>query len=157
MVPYEFQNKLIEECETLLKDIQTKNVAGETVTGVTGYAQMLPVVTEDEEDESQFFPYFIVRLTDGLTEDDDDPWTVTANIYLGVYDPDKQTNGHYHVLEMITRITNRFMKEPLLAKAYRAQQKMEWALQDEDTYPFYFGGIEIKFSLPRIGRSDDYS
>ena len=34
---------------------------------------------------------------------------------------------------------------------------MSFALQDEDTYPFYFGAIDIKFYVPKIGRSDDWS
>ena len=40
---------------------------------------------------------------------------------------------------------------------FRANQNVSFALQDEDTYPYYFGGIDIKFYTPKIGRSDDWS
>lgn len=39
----------------ILQDVYTKNTKGEEV-GVTVYKNRLPVVTEDEEDESQYFP-----------------------------------------------------------------------------------------------------
>ena len=61
------------------------------------------------------------------------------------------------ILEMITKITNRFLERPLLDSKFRANQNVSFALQDEDTYPFYFGAIDIKFYVPKIGRSDDWS
>ena len=57
----------------------------------------------------------------------------------------------------IQRICDRFAAKPLLAQKYYARQHIQWALQDEDTYPYYFGGIEITFNLPKIGREDDYA
>lgn len=152
MTAAEFQRELIGEVEKILRDIQTQNTSGELVTGVKGYEQMLPIVEDDEEDESQFFPYFIVKMGTGKTEDDESPWIVTTDIILGCYDNSAKTNGHRHILNMIQRICDRFAAEPLMNNKYRAEQNMEWALQDEDTHPFYFGGVEIKFNIPKIGR-----
>lgn len=152
MTASELQRELIEEVEKILRDIETKNTEGETVTGVKGYEQMLPIVADDEEDESQFFPYFIVKLGDGKTQDDDSPWIVTTDIYLGCYDDSKKANGHRHIINMAQRICDRFAAEPLMNNKFRAEQDMEWALQDEDTYPFYFGGVRIRFNVPKVGR-----
>ena len=107
------------------------------MVGVKGYKYRLPLVTADDEDESQFFPYFLVRLSEGKTEDDDSPWLVTADIILGVCENDKDVPGHEHIIVMIQRITDRFAAEPLLNNKFRAEQDLEWAVQDEDTYPFY--------------------
>ena len=152
MTPLMLYDDLIAEVEDILKDVVTKNTAGEDVVGVKGYKYRLPLITADDEDESQFFPYFIVRLSGGKTEDDDSPWLVTADILLGVCENDKDIPGHEHIMVMIQRITDRFVAEPLLNKKFRAEQGIEWAVQDEDTYPFYFGGAEIKFNVPKIGR-----
>lgn len=152
MVVAEFQRELIGEVTRILQNVQTKNTAGETVTGVKGYEQMLPIVMDDEEDESQFFPYFIAKINEGKTEDDDKPWIVTADILLGCYDDSKNANGHRSILNMIQRICDRFAKEPLMNNKFRAEPDIEWALQNEDTYPFYFGGVEIRFNIPKIGR-----
>lgn len=152
MTPLMLYDDLIAEVENILRDVVTKNTAGEDMVGVKGYKYRLPLITADDEDESQFFPYFIVRLSGGKTEDDDSPWLDTADILLGVCENDKDIPGHEHIMVMIQRITDRFVAEPLLNKKFRAEQDVEWAVQDEDTYPFYFGGVEIKFRVPKIGR-----
>ncbi len=149
-----FQDALMEETGNILKGVGTKNASGENVDGVNLFAQNLPIVQSDEGDESKFFPYAIIKVYDGGTEGDDSPWTVTADIHLGVYDPDEDNQGHRHVAIMIQRLVNRFAAEPLLVRKYRAQQDMEWAMQDEETYPYFFGGVRIRFSVPKIGRRD---
>lgn len=158
MTATEFQGALVEEIERLLQDVRTKNTAGKEIVGVKGYRQQLPVVMEDEDDTSKYFPYFIVRLTNGETKDDDDPWLVTADIIFGVCDVAQEAQGHLHILTMIQRVTDRFMAEPLLDHKYRASQEVSWALQEEeDTYPFYFGGLEMRFYIPKMGRRDEWS
>ncbi len=156
MTALDFQQALANDVQHILKDIITVNAAGQRVSGVKVYKQQLPVIASDEEDESQFLPYAIVKLSDGKTEDDDEPWTVTADILFGVYDPDKSNQGHQHIMVMCQRVIDRYAADSLLAGRYRAEQDMEWALQDEDTYPYYFGGVRIKFNVPKIGRREPY-
>ena len=150
MTPWDLQKSLIAEIEELLAQMQLKNAAGEDVFGVKGYEQRLPEITDDEEDQSQFFPYFIVRIEEGNTPTDDEPWLVGTTVLFGICDYDKETNRHRTILEMITKITNRFLERPLLDSKFRANQNVSFALQDEDTYPFYFGAIDIKFYVPKI-------
>lgn len=156
MTALDFQEELAQEVGNILKDIVTVNAAGERVSGINVYKQNLPIITSGEEDDSKFFPYAIVRLYEGETEDDDTPWTDTADILFGVYDQDESNQGHQHIMVMCQRVLDRFAAEPLLARKYRAEQDMEWAIQAEDTYPYYFGGVRIKFSVPKIGRRDPF-
>lgn len=125
------------------------------VGGTEALQNMLGYVIQ--QDPSQFFPYFIVRIEEGNTPTDDEPWLVGTTVLFGICDYNKETNGHRTILEMITKITNRFLERPLLDSKFRANQNVSFALQDEDTYPFYFGAIDIKFYVPKIGRSDDWS
>lgn len=134
MTPWDLQKSLIAEIEELLAQMQLKNAAGEDVVGVKGYEQRLPEITDDEEDQSRFFPYFIVRIEEGNTPTDDEPWLVGTTVLFGICDYDKETNGHRTILEMITKITNRFLERPLLDSKFRANQNVSFALQDEDTY-----------------------
>ena len=154
MTVLDFQEELEKDVEHILKDIVTINAAGERVSGVNVYRQQLPVIASDEEDDSRFLPYALVRLYDGKTEDDDTPWIVTADIHFGVHDADPSNQGHQHILVMCQRLIDRYAAEPLLAKKYRAEQDMEWAVQDADTYPYFFGGVRIKFNVPKIGRRE---
>lgn len=167
------QDDLITEVETLLKDVVTQNTDGEKVVGVKGYAHRLPITQSDEDDPAQYFPYFIVRFDTAKTENDDDCWHVAVDIILGVYDmgtdiSDKETvdgeevvtktktliSGHENILVMIQRIVDRFAWDPLFDKKYRADQNIQWAVGEDDTYPFYFGAVAITFSVPKIGRKE---
>lgn len=156
MVTAILQRDLVEEVGKIIKDIQTKDTMGNEVFGATGYEQQLPVVAEDEDDVSKRFPYYIVRVEQGSTADDDSPWVVQVGIYFGVYNPAQDTNGHRSLVNMIQRVADRFAAEPLLNGMFRANQDMSFALQEEDTYPFFFGGLQINFQVPKIQRKDPY-
>lgn len=156
MTALDLQEELAQEVSKILKDIVTVNAAGESVSGVHVYKQNLPIILSDEEDDSKFLPYAIVRLSEGKTEDDDTPWIDTVDIHFGVHDSRESNQGHQHIMVMCQRVIDRFAAEPLLAKKYRAGQDMEWALLDEDTYPYYFGGVRMKFNVPKIGRRDPF-
>lgn len=157
MVIAELQRDLVEEIGVIIKDIQTMSTKGELVCGATGYEQRLPLVNEDDEDQSEYFPYYIVRITEASTADDDEPWVVPVDIYFGVYNADKDALGHRSILNMMQRVIDRFAAEPLFNGKFRALQDIHIALQDEDTYPFYFGAVEIKFQVPKIQRRDPYA
>ena len=152
MTILDLQETLAKEVGRILKDVATENAAGEKVSGVTVHRQQLPIIVSDEEDASQFFPYAIVRLTEGACADDDSPWDVTADVILGVHDEDARNQGHEHIMVMCQRLIDRFAAKPLLNGKYWAHPNIEWAVQDADAYPYYFGGVRITFSVPRIGR-----
>ena len=134
-----------------------KKADGTTVIGATGYRQQLPRIVQDDEDTDQFFPYFIVRIETGHTPSDNEPWDVTVDILLGIFDDDTQNDGHVVIADMIQKITDYFVAYPLLDHKYRALQDMDFALQDEDTYPYFFGGIEMKFWVQKARREDPYA
>ena len=106
MTKKEFLDDFAEDLKVVLQDVYTKNTIGEEV-GVTVYKNRLPVVTEDEEDESQYFPYAIARLSDAST-DEEKPWQQRVYVLLGVYDDDLKGGGYLHILTMMERITNRY-------------------------------------------------
>ena len=143
MVASDLQWELVREIASILPDFSV-------------FRQLLPVLKNDDDDPDQFFPYVIVRLSDGVTNDDLDLWTVTVDILVGVYDEDLNNTGHDRVMIALERITTRFCQEATLGepryKAYRCMPEIVWALQDTDTYPYYFGSIQLKFQMPKAGR-----
>ena len=155
MTKKEFLDDFAEELQKILCDVYMKNTSGQEV-GVTVYRNRLPVVTEDEDDESKYFPYAIARLSDANT-DENKPWQQRVYVLLGVYDDDLNGAGYLHILTMMERITDRYLQEPLLNHKYRAEPKMSTDIQEEDTYPYYFGVVEMIFNIPKIERRDDYS
>lgn len=149
------QDDLIAEVAEILKDVRTKNTGGKEVAGIAGHPHMLPILQADEDDTAQYFPYFIVRLGSGLTENDDDCWHVAADVILGVHETAAE-RGHESVLICIQRIVDRFAYDPQFAGRYRVDQKIQWEVQDSDTYPFYFGAVALTISMPKIGRKGEY-
>lgn len=149
----DLQDDLITEIESLLSEIKTTSTDGETVTGVKGYAHNVPVIKSGEGDVSEYFPYFIVRFEGGETKEDNDYWHVNTDIIFGAHD-DTGQNGHEHVMIMCQRVVDRFASEPMLNKTYRAEQDMQWAVGEDDTFPFYFAAVNIKFAVPKIGRKE---
>lgn len=66
MTRKDLQDALVKETKELLKDVWAKNSLGEDVQAQV-FPQRLPVMTEDEDDETKLFPYAIVRLQcDGI-------------------------------------------------------------------------------------------
>lgn len=153
----DLQNSLIDKIGELLSEMSFEKADGTTVAGAAGYPQQLPKLTQDDEDPDQFFPYYIVKIIGGHTATDNEPWDTTVDIMLGCYSDDAENNGHLKLLDMIKTITEYFQAYPLLNHKYRALQDMEFAIQDEDTYPYFFGGIEMKFWVARARREDEYS
>lgn len=149
------QDDLIAEIETLTKDVVTKNNSEETVVGLKGYAHRLPIIQSDDEGPDQYFPFFIVRIDNGRTRDDDDCWHIVVDVIIGIHDSAYYA-GHEHLLVVIQRIVDRFSWDPQLAHMYRADQDIQWTVAEDDTYPFYYGAVEISFSTPKIGRKADY-
>lgn len=158
MTIYELQDDLVEELASVFRNITGKRPDG-TVKAPTGYAQSLPIVQDDEEDEDSRFPYFIVRMTEGEGGQDQSAVreTATTHILLGVYENNPDNQGHRTILNMIQRFRERFEKNPLLKDKYRMRPEIKWALQDEDTYPYYFGGIEVTWEIKQYQKEDRYS
>lgn len=151
MVALHLQDTLAKEVKEMLKDIITEDESGERVEGVNVFTQQLPRIRANEKDAPKTIPHAVVKLLDGATVSDE-PWTVAVGVYLGVRDTGRENQGHKHVMVMIQRIIDRFVSDPLLDDRYWAQPDMVWELDAEDLYPNFYGGICIKFSVPKIGR-----
>lgn len=152
MVALHLQDALAEEVGDILKDIITEDESGERVEGVNVFTQQLPRIRANEKDPPKTIPHAVVKLLDGGTVNEE-PWTVAVGVYLGIRDTGRENQGHRHVMAMIQRIIDRFVSEPLLDNRYWAQPDMVWELDAEDLYPNFHGGVCIKFSVPKIGRS----
>lgn len=153
----DFQEKLRDDLLLLYKDLFEKNPDG-TLGKINGYIQNLPEFDDEDEAESRF-PYFIVRVMSGTDEElDQIRGSVKVLILIGVYDNNKENVGHKIILKMIQMFRERFEEEARTSGyGYRMRPKIEWALQDEDTFPYFFGGIETDWDIMLTRKEDPYS
>ena len=166
------QDDLVEELKRLFIDFRLEGQEGER-RGINIYSQSVPVqeaeeipdtVTDEELEEGIYnakekealFPYIIVRLTDGKVESVDGAQTVNVNLIIGVIDRARGNQGHKDVLNIMQDIYKRFSTCPLLADYYECVPPIEWALQDEPSFPYFFGGMALTFELSPIRREDPY-
>ena len=174
MIAAFLQDDLAEELRNIFQYFRLKDQNGEWVA-VNVYPQNLPVpevqeipdtVTDEELEDGVYdavaqsipFPYIIVRVSDGEIESPDADQVVDINLLIGVYDKTHDNQGHRDILNIIQKIYERFAKNPILAAHYECLYPMQWALQDEESFPYFFGGMALKFStLPTIEREDPYT
>ena len=110
-------------------------------------SDMLDKYTDDEP-QSDPYPYVIVRVGGGRCEDPDEAEKVSVMLIIGVFDNSGDRQGHKDVLNIISKIADRFYKYHILAKKYVFNYPLEWTLVDEDTHPYYFGGVSLTFERP---------
>lgn len=139
--------------------LSTDNINVEEFTDkVNVYLNRLPVVKGGVTDADPYFPYCIVRLISGETKEDDDYWHVPVVFYFGTFDGRTDTQGDEAIQVMIQTIANRFSARPAIERTrYRANQEMNWVIQEEDTYPYFFGSLMFDFLVPKVGREDIYT
>ncbi len=123
---------------------------------VSVFEQALPV--QSGEDSAEPFPYIVVRVEDGGATTPNTPETVRVRFTIGVFDDNAGNRGHIDVLNMIDCIRQRFEREQTLCEQYYRLQSdqypLRWAVPDDDTFPYFFGALEMFFAIPKIETED---
>ena len=151
---YYLQKQLCEELRRILSDLPLKRPDG-SLTQMRVFEQELPI-PEDPDDadaEVKNMPFLIARVIKGTIAGWEEPQIVEVIFTFCVYDnaPDRQ--GHKDCLAVIHRILARFRKDPRIGN-YIATEKVTWALNDEDSHPFYAGAVQMQFESARFVKED---
>ena len=108
------------------------------------FEQGLPIRDTGADDP---YPYIIIRLDTGGTETPTDAHKVNVILLIGVYDDDKQNQGHKSVLEIIERIQAHYEQQPTLSGGvFQFTDPFKWALQDEPSFPYFYGACNLAFN-----------
>lgn len=172
MVATFLQDELAEELKKILSGFRLKNSQGER-TAINIFEQLLPMPEPAAQEEMppellenglaeeitspDPYPYIIVRVGDGEIENPDSAQTVNINLLMGIYEPDYDKQGHKDILNIIAKIYERFAKTPIFNGKYTIQYPITWVLQEEESYPYYFGGMGLSFETASIVREDKYA
>ena len=148
------QEELVKELETIFRGDLFKNSLGEYVK-LNVYEQQLPI--REDEDSPDPMPYIIVRLETGSTKSGTDPQEVLVTLLFGYFDDSPENNGHKGVLGMIQKVHERFEKQPMLANQFMFQDPFDWALQDEESFPYFFGAASMTFKTAAIRKEDKFA
>lgn len=154
MTPLELQDELVTEMSRILDGYLYK-VPGDMTRRIpiNVFAQSIPVnETDDEEDP---IPYVIVRLNSGNDKGEKDSFnTVKLVIIIGIYDDALDAQGHRDVMNIIQKVYMRFHKDPNLNGKAVYTGEFNWAMQEDNYYPYSFGACSLAFHIAAIRRED---
>lgn len=172
------QDALCDEIEEITKDMPFKRY-GKPGNGyrIKAYPQDLPIPQKNSENAgNEFmdenadeigvfnFPWAIVKLDSGSTSAPAPQSYMRTDLIVavGVYDDNHDRSGYRGVITAITRIMERFQKQPLLAGKFTCipidkDEMFSWGLQDEDTHPYYYGALKMAFLMQSFEREDKYA
>lgn len=75
---------------------------------------------------------------------------------VGVIDREKDNQGWRDVIQMTEKIKQYFFCKGLIQNAFRFSYPIRTMLQQEDTYPYFIGGIEAKCELFIVTEEDKW-
>jgi hypothetical protein len=152
MTARELQQAVVDDIRELLAPIKYDTPGGNQAAPSI-FKQSLP--KKQAEDEDDPFPYVIVRLDTGGVDSPTDPHKVAMILLVGIYDESPENNGHEAVLEIIEKIQTHYQQNPAL-KQFAFTDPSTWVLQDEESWPYFFGACNLTFNAPapRVKWSD---
>lgn len=153
MTPLYLQEALVKDLREIFKDDRFENTLGERVE-MNVFEQQLPVLQSEEDPDP--VPYSLVRLETGKTEGDE-AQEISVTILFGLINQNPVNDGHKDVLNVIQKVYERYMKNPMLANQFMFQDPFNWALQDEESFPYFFGAASLTFRASAIRKEDKFA
>ena len=158
MTATNLQIALAKDIAEIFKGDLFKDSAGQYVP-INIFEQYLPI--RKDEDEPDPVPYVIVKIEEGKVSSWVEAQDIKITLIVGCFDDHTDNLGQKTVLGMIQKIEERYMKNPMLANQYMFfiddKNPFSWALQDEESFPYYFGAISMSFKSSAIRKEDKYA
>lgn len=158
------QDDLQKELEDILGEMRLKDPNNkEEYTNIKVYQQSLPKIKidyenceEEEEDLSdEPFPYIIIKLDSGKIINENE--AAKIELLIATYDDELANQGHKDILNIINKIYERFYKNPMLANKYYRVNDIDWVLQDDDMYPYFYGAMGMEFKVKMFKKEDMFA
>lgn len=146
-------------CQDAIIEMLAELFKGKKYNGTTGrrelniFKQDLPIAEDNDEDvdtDAASAPYIVVRMIGGQIPDDDSPQEVDFSLTICAYDSGRERAGYQDVANIKEDIVQRLCAMPYFGGAFTVQKPITWALQTEDSHPYYFGACFVKCTAPAL-------
>lgn len=144
-------------CQDALIEMLTELFRGKKYNGQQGrkelkiFKQDLPVPEEidaDADTDAAEAPYIVVRMSGGEIKNEEEPQTVSFALIICTYDEGKSRDGWQDVTNIKEDIIQRVCTKPYFGGAFTVLKPIAWAMQNDDTYPYYFGACNLTCTAP---------
>lgn len=145
------QDALIDELKKLFKG--KKYVGQEGREELTFYKQDLPVPEENDVDADYAAapcPYILTQMTEGEIRKEDEPQIVSFALVICCYDDGKMREGYQDVANIKEDIVQHICSKPYFGGAFTILKPISWALQVQDTRPYYYGALTFDCTAPAM-------
>lgn len=151
MIPKQLYEELEELIENATGNMIFQTPEGENVK-LHIYHQDTPKKQSDEEAEE--YPYCVIRIANGSTNATDAEKNYIRVILLfGIYDSSPKNSGHVTILSIMNKLLAALSKNNLLAH-FVQKGDIAWVLDDEDAFPYFFGGMDMTFVPTMVTRRE---
>lgn len=155
MTPIYLRKAIKEELERLFEGFCSSGGAGYSGKSVSVFEQALPLGHATEEED--FMPYIIIRLMEGELGEWGGAESVKVFLIFCTTDAGMERGGHDDILNMMQKVKERLARNPQMGAFFTAELPIKWMVQDDDTYPIYYGGMELTFDCPAIQRESRFA
>jgi len=145
------QDALIEALEELFAGKKYNGQEGRKLLKI--FKQDLPIPEDNDVDvdtDEANAPYIVVRMTGGEIADDDGPQTVEFGLVICTYDTGIRREGYQDVANIKEDIVQRVCSAPYFGGAFTILKPVTWAMQQDDTAPYYFGACNLICTAPAL-------
>lgn len=145
------QDALVEMLRELFKG--KKYNGQESRKELTIYKQDLPVPEDNDVDadtDMALSPYIVVRMTGGEIADENSPQVVEFSLVICAYDESREREGYQDVANIKEDIIQRVCTRPYFGGAFTVLKPIAWALQQDDTAPYYYGAVTMNCTAPAM-------
>ena len=158
MTALELQKALASEIKELFSSELFKSPSG-GYAHIQTFRQNLPIrqvevisdgteeFTDEESDEDPF-PFVIVRLHSGEIASQADPHKVTVLLIVGAFDDSLDNDGHDSVMSILDQIQRHYEGNPVAGGRFILDDPFDWYLQEESSYPYFYGSAETHWKAP---------
>lgn len=151
MIELDLQDFLVAELSKLLAGMQFKNPNNDTLVPINLYPLGLPSTQKDANGNNVSpFPYVVVRIADGEGKDDESGDTCKVMFIVGIFDDDESNQGHRDVMNILEKIRQHLFRNQLFKGKFFVEYPYKWTLNEEDVYPYFFGGLETNWTIAKM-------
>lgn len=158
MSPADLQNKLIDRIKVALSTTPLPTLYNDPKP-FNVYKQDAPEqhsaeieYTEDGEmkEEDERFPFVVVKLMPGTKQANHEPLIQKVGLIIGVKNENLDRRGFDDAVTAMQVILNDLDANPIIDDRYPLQYPTIWNPHEEDTFPYFFLGVDLSFELRTI-------
>lgn len=126
------------------------------------FKQKIPEKLSSDFDYSQeggdkaLFPFCVVKLSDGMQEENTSMESITTQLIIGVKNEDPEGGGFDDVLVCMNAIKTDLNNNPIVNKKYLIKYPISWTTVDVDTHPYYYIALNLEFEANSISHQGGF-